>query len=229
MDLGLCGKRALVTASSSGLGFAAASRLAREGCSVVLHARGAKMLRAAAAAIDRETGTPPSLLQADLAVAADVERLAKDALATLGGLDILVVNSGFHSLRAEPWWRSTGAPRQSARPPAMRWSGCAALSRVPLPSGSSRPQKPIRFDGDVVSTARTAGLIQSKECCHDRRGAWSLRTRGSGSPNAPAHRERFPKRAVLVHVLPNEGDVYQTAPGAIALGHSVAPCQAASR
>ena len=36
MDLGLWGKRALVTASSSGLGFAAASRLAREGCSVVL-------------------------------------------------------------------------------------------------------------------------------------------------------------------------------------------------
>src|SRR3954467_7271079 len=139
MDLGLCGKRALVTASSSGLGFAAASRLAPGGCSVVLHARGAKMLKAAAAAIERETGTAPSLLQADLAVAADVERLAEDALARLGGLDILIVNTGhmpygtLDALSAAEWLLSFELVTMSAirlvrrTLPALRQSGGAIV------------------------------------------------------------------------------------------------------
>src|SRR3990170_3517843 len=49
MDYGIAGKVALVTASSSGLGKAAAHALAAEGANVVLFSRTAEVLRAAAA------------------------------------------------------------------------------------------------------------------------------------------------------------------------------------
>ena len=51
MDLGLKGKWALVGGASKGLGFGCAHALAREGVNVVLVARGAEALNAAAASL----------------------------------------------------------------------------------------------------------------------------------------------------------------------------------
>ncbi|HAP27247.1 MAG TPA: 3-oxoacyl-ACP reductase, partial [Achromobacter sp.] len=56
MDLGIKGKHALVCASSKGLGYACALSLAREGVNLVMAARTATTLDAAADAIRRETG-----------------------------------------------------------------------------------------------------------------------------------------------------------------------------
>lgn len=89
MDLGLTGKRALVLASSSGLGAATAAGLAAEGARVAITSR--DEARAAAAAA--RTGAELALV-GDLTgegVAAD---LVNRAVAGLGGLDILVVNTG---------------------------------------------------------------------------------------------------------------------------------------
>lgn len=56
MDLGLKGKRALVCGASKGLGFACADALAAEGVDVVIVARGAEALLAAAERIRRRRG-----------------------------------------------------------------------------------------------------------------------------------------------------------------------------
>ena len=66
MDLGLAGRRALVCASSSGLGKACASALAREGCEVVLNGRDAARLAAAADEIESLCGRRPRIAVADL-------------------------------------------------------------------------------------------------------------------------------------------------------------------
>ncbi|HEX6424058.1 MAG TPA: SDR family oxidoreductase [Acidimicrobiales bacterium] len=89
MDLGLTGRRALVLASSAGLGRATAAALAAEGARVAVHGRDAA--RAAAAA--REVGAAAHVL-GDLTVEGTAADVVGEAAAALGGLDVLVVNTG---------------------------------------------------------------------------------------------------------------------------------------
>lgn len=89
MDLGLSGRRALVLASSAGLGRATAAALAAEGARVAVHGRDAA--RAAAAA--REVGAAAHVL-GDLTVEGAAADVVGEAAAALGGLDVLVVNTG---------------------------------------------------------------------------------------------------------------------------------------
>ena len=93
MDLGLSGKRALVTGGSRGVGKAVARELAREGVAVAICARDAKATEAAAAELSAETGGRVVAFRADTGVEADVKRLVADAAEALGGLDILVNNA----------------------------------------------------------------------------------------------------------------------------------------
>ena len=88
MDLGLGGLRALVGGASSGLGRAIAAELAGEGAAVAVMARPGQRLDEAAAAIGA-LAVPADLSTADAPGAA--VRLATEQL---GGLDLLVVNSG---------------------------------------------------------------------------------------------------------------------------------------
>lgn len=94
MDLGIAGKRALVVASSRGLGKAIAVALAREGADVLLCGRSAEALKANCAAINGEGGGRAHWVTADLGDAAFVDTLAGAAEEKLGGVDILVNNSG---------------------------------------------------------------------------------------------------------------------------------------
>lgn len=66
MDLGIDGRKAIVCASSMGLGFACVRSLALEGVAVVLNARHAAPLEAAAARIAEETGSRPTQVVADV-------------------------------------------------------------------------------------------------------------------------------------------------------------------
>jgi 3-oxoacyl-[acyl-carrier protein] reductase len=92
MDLGLKGKRALVLSSSRGLGLGVAQSLAAEGADVFMTARSAERLDAAAAAINGRGGGRAHTFVGDLAQS--VEAIHEAASAALGGIDILVANTG---------------------------------------------------------------------------------------------------------------------------------------
>ena len=89
MDLGIAGKRALICASSKGLGKGCAVALAEAGCSVVLNARGAEALEATAAEI-RALGADVTAVAADITT--DDGRA--EVLEAAGPTDILVNNAG---------------------------------------------------------------------------------------------------------------------------------------
>ena len=90
MDLGIKGKRALVCASSKGLGRGCAESLAAAGVNLVLNARGAEALEATAADIRATYGVDVVAVAAD--VATDEGRAA--LLEAASGVDILVNNAG---------------------------------------------------------------------------------------------------------------------------------------
>jgi 3-oxoacyl-[acyl-carrier protein] reductase len=94
MDLGIAGKVALVAASSRGLGRAAAAELAAEGVSLVMCARGAEGLRAAAEALRGKHDVRVLDIAADLTDPADADRVAASARDAFGHIDILVTNTG---------------------------------------------------------------------------------------------------------------------------------------
>jgi len=94
MDLGIKDKVALVTASSGGMGRNIAHTLAAEGAHVVLFARSADKLEAAAAEIAATHGVRALAVAGDMLVPADVLRLAQTIQSEFGGLDILVLNTG---------------------------------------------------------------------------------------------------------------------------------------
>ncbi|UZG46072.1 SDR family oxidoreductase [Caldimonas thermodepolymerans] len=89
MDLGLQGRRAIVCASSAGLGKACAAALAREGCDVVINGRDAARLEATAQEFAHAFGRKPRTVQADLNTAAG-RRALLDACPEP---DILVTNN----------------------------------------------------------------------------------------------------------------------------------------
>ncbi len=84
---------AVVTGASSGIGRATASALAASGHPVVLGARRVSECEDAAAAI-RAAGGEAVAVHLDLADPDSVERFARAAVATLGGVEIIVSNAG---------------------------------------------------------------------------------------------------------------------------------------
>src|SRR6202040_1944355 len=94
MDLGLQGKKAVVTGASAGIGKAVTRTLAREGVDVAICARRKEPLEQAAAEISKETGRKIVPIAADLTKAKDAENFIKQAHAALGRIDILVNNAG---------------------------------------------------------------------------------------------------------------------------------------
>lgn len=93
MDLKIGARSALVCASSQGLGFAVANRLAAEGASVFLCGRRADMVEDARRRIV-DAGGKVAAATADLTDPLDRERLVGTARATFGGPDMLVLNTG---------------------------------------------------------------------------------------------------------------------------------------
>lgn len=89
MDLGIKGKRALVTAGSKGLGRGCAMALAEAGVDLVLNARGTEALEATAAAIRAAHGVSVVTVAGDI-----TQEEARAAVLAQGPFDILVTNAG---------------------------------------------------------------------------------------------------------------------------------------
>ncbi|MEW9922124.1 SDR family oxidoreductase [Marimonas sp. MJW-29] len=90
MDLGIKGKRALVCASSKGLGLGCAEALAEAGVDLVMNARGSEALEAAAERIRAEHGVTVTTVAADVATPEGQAAVIEAA----GDVDILVNNAG---------------------------------------------------------------------------------------------------------------------------------------
>ena len=109
MDLELQGKKAFIGGSSRGLGFAAASILAGEGCAVTLNARGAEQLEQAAAELRTAASGEVFTAQGDLADPETPRSIISQAAESMQGLDILITNAGgppagkFESFSEETW------------------------------------------------------------------------------------------------------------------------------
>ncbi|NVO55473.1 SDR family oxidoreductase [Rhodobacteraceae bacterium B1Z28] len=90
MDLGIQGKRALVSASSKGLGLGCAEALAAAGVDLVMNARGADALEAEAARLRTAHGIAVETVACDVTS----ERGQAEVIDAAQGVDILVTNAG---------------------------------------------------------------------------------------------------------------------------------------
>jgi 3-oxoacyl-[acyl-carrier protein] reductase len=117
MDLGLEGRRALVTASSAGIGAAVAARLAEEGCAVLVHGRDGRRTRGVADRL-RSNGATVDLVLGDLTAPTSATEVAEQARAW--GVDVLVNNAGpfaehdWDSAEPEDWLETVNANVVSA-------------------------------------------------------------------------------------------------------------------
>jgi 3-oxoacyl-[acyl-carrier protein] reductase len=112
MDLEIEGDTALVTASSSGLGKASATALAREGANVVINGRDEERLAEARAEIEEVATGDVVAQQGDLTVAEDVTAMVQQTVDEFGGLDHLVTSAGgppsgaFLETTDEDWYQA---------------------------------------------------------------------------------------------------------------------------
>ncbi|KGB81595.1 MAG: SDR family oxidoreductase [Pseudomonadota bacterium] len=90
MELGIAGKRALICASSKGLGLGCARALAEAGANIVMNARGEEALALAAEGIRSTCEVEVTAVAADITT----EEGRAQVLQAAGDVDILVTNAG---------------------------------------------------------------------------------------------------------------------------------------
>lgn len=90
MELGLAGRRVLITGASQGIGEGLAAAFAEEGCTLLLTARSGERLAAIAQRLRAAHGVAIDVVALDLTTPGSVDRLAAEA----GDLDVLVNNAG---------------------------------------------------------------------------------------------------------------------------------------
>lgn len=94
MDLRLDGKYAVITGGSSGIGFAVASELAKEGVNPAIIARTEKKLKDATEKIESTHSVDVLPVQADVTRKEDIERAVSKIKDFTGRVDVLVNNAG---------------------------------------------------------------------------------------------------------------------------------------
>ena len=131
MELGLHGRRALVTGGSSGLGLGSAQALAAEGATVTLVARSADRLAAALATLP---GSGHHTIVGDVSDLDAVPGIVAAAETAMGGIDIVVANAG-----GPPPGNFATTPLE-AYEPALRLSmlSTVALCQATVPAMQAR-------------------------------------------------------------------------------------------
>ena len=179
MDLGLKGKRALVTGGSRGIGLAAARRFAMEGAAVAIVGRREDALAEARADIlAAAPGATVVTISADVSTAEGAGKAVSLAVTGLGGLDILVNNAGTSA--AGPFVNHTDEAWQKDLD--LKLFGAIRITRLALPhlkeAKGGRVVNVTAISGkhpgagsSPTAVSRAAGLaltkVLSKECAAD--------------------------------------------------------------
>ena len=173
MDLRLDGKRALVTGSTAGIGYAIAEGLAQEGADVIVNGRSAERVAEAAGALNNATRTRAIGIAADLGSADGVMRLVNEARR----VDILVNNVGifapvpFTDISDDAWQEifdinvMSGVRLSRAFVPGMVERGWGRIIFISSESGVQIPAEMVHYG--VTKTAQLAlsrGIAESVAC-----------------------------------------------------------------
>lgn len=166
MQIDLHGKKALVTGSTQGIGYAIAQGLARAGVAVVLNGRTKSKVQAAQANLKKEfPNAEISGIAADLSTAAGAESLAN----AVGAVDILVNNTGifepkdFFSIPDADWTKMfevnvmSGVRMSRALMPAMLKKNWGRIVFISSESGLNIPKEMIHY-----GFSKTAQLAVSR-------------------------------------------------------------------
>ena len=185
MQFTMHGRKALITGGSLGIGLAIGETFARAGASVALVARRPDVLEQARAKV-AAAGAPKAVaIAADVGNAADCERAYKEAVAGLGGVDVLVNNAGtsqrgaFESISDELWQHDLD----------LKLFAAIRLARLALPS-----MKANRF-GRIINILNTGAKAPPAE------GAPTAVTRAAGMALTKVLAGEGAKHNVLVNGL----------------------------
>lgn len=126
--MGLQNRAAIVTGASRGIGRAVAMSLAAEGCSVLLCARDADALAAAAAEV-RTSGGVAETMSVDVTDAAAADAIVAECQRAFGRLDVLVNNAG--GAQPKPLARVTAGDWQAGL--ELNFLASARLSMAAVP------------------------------------------------------------------------------------------------
>jgi len=150
----LKGKSALVTGSTSGIGYAIARALAQAGANVMLNGFGDKVvIEQQRATLSKEFGVKAGYSPADMTKAAEIAEMVKATGREFGAVDILVNNAGIqHVAKVEDF-------------PIEKWDAVIAVNlsssfhtiRAALPGMKARKW------GRIINIASAHGLVASAE------------------------------------------------------------------
>jgi 3-hydroxybutyrate dehydrogenase len=150
--MSLAKRHAVVTGSTSGIGFAIARALAKEGADVLINGFGdAKAIEAERAGIEKEFGVRALYNGADMSKGPEVEAMIADAAAKMGTVDILVNNAGIQFV----------APIEEF--PPEKWDAIIAinLSSAFHTIRAAVPGMKAQKWGRIVNTASAHSLVAS--------------------------------------------------------------------
>ncbi len=145
----LKGQVVIITGASSGIGAAAAVRLAREGCRTVLAARRMERLEQLATQI-REGGGQALPVAMDVSQPAQIGAMVQSALDACGRIDILFNNAGFGRL---DWLEALDPVEDIQAQLSVNLLGVILTARLVL------PQMYRQRSGHIINMASMAGWI----------------------------------------------------------------------
>ena len=220
MEISLSGRTAIVTGGSKGIGLAVATRFARSGADVAIVARGKETLDEAVATIKKTAKGHVIGAQADVGVAADIQRAYDEVMKAFGKVDIVINNAG--TSRAMPFEKVTDeilmgdieqklfaairlirlvAPQMKER----RWGRIINVLNIgaKAPRPNSMPTSVSRAAGMAMTKALSAEFATFRSPTITRRARRKFRSAGPArrrsSPISPA--SWFPSRVATSPAL----------------------------